>query len=194
MWNEMDTHWDDWGAPLRPCQEDINFYEGLVKGRSVLLLGKTPEIIQFCTETADVADGQDWYNLSYEHNSFDCIYGDGVLTPGGPNLVSTVMKYLKPGGTFVSRVFLYNDSTEQSNNFNIAKFQGLGKTLIPVQEIYNMKGEHATTKAYNGSMDIYYFPRLEELCPKVSQVYYPDYEFGFGQYFPIIVWTKEDLA
>ncbi len=53
-WNDMASHWDDWGPPLRPCAEDLRIMESLlarwhtrhpVGKAQVFLCGVTPEIV-----------------------------------------------------------------------------------------------------------------------------------------------------
>jgi hypothetical protein len=185
MWDKMLQHWDDWGHPLRVNTEDIVQYTKLVYGKS-LLLGTTTELIHLATEHADkLTNGYDWFNLPFEKGSFDVIFGDGVHVVAGPDLFDAVKPFIKPGGSFISRVFLYNNSTVQSNNFNVTKFQNLGKTFMPVQEIYNKYGDLPTTRDYNNSSDIYYFPALEDLQTP-SEVFIPGY--AYGEFFPIIRW------
>jgi hypothetical protein len=185
MWDKMLKHWDDWGHPLRANAEDVAQYTELVYGNS-LLLGTTTELRHLATEHADkLTNGYDWFNLPFEKESFDVIFGDGVHVVAGPRLLDVVKPFIKPGGSFISRVFLYNDSPIPSANFNVTKFQNLGKTLVPVQEIYDKFGDLPTTRDYKGSTDVYYFPKLKELHTP-SLMFIPTYEYG--KFFPILQW------
>ena len=53
-WNDVAHHWDDWGPPLRPCDEDLHITQRVLAGwharnrvekASVFLCGVTPEIV-----------------------------------------------------------------------------------------------------------------------------------------------------
>ena len=53
-WNDVASHWDDWGSPLRPCAEDLHrmrdalqrwLAKNPVERLQVFLCGVTPEIV-----------------------------------------------------------------------------------------------------------------------------------------------------
>src|SRR3954452_22872903 len=53
-WEEIASHWDDWGPPLRPCPDDLRIAqralarwhaENPVQTARVFLCGVTPEIV-----------------------------------------------------------------------------------------------------------------------------------------------------
>lgn len=187
MWDKMMSHWDDWGHPLRPIKEDIDQFNRLVTGERRLLLGSTPELIHLATEHADQLTNKiDWFNLPFPKEHFDCIFGDGVFVMDGLNLYKAVVPYLKPGGKLVVRVFLRNTSTIISDNFLIAKFQGLDKNYLPVSELYAKYGDIPTCDQYKDADDVYFFPDLNQL-PPFSDIVYPPY--FYGEFFPVITWT-----
>lgn len=190
MWDKMLAHWNDWSHPLRPNSEDIlNYSLSLFEYRTRLLLGATPELIPLSTDQVDkVSNGIDWFNLPYPKESFDAIFGDNSMGASGPELLNAVFPFLRPGGVFVTRQFLLNNSKKHTDNFLIKKFQGWNKTFLPVQEIYDKYGDTPTTRDYNGSKDVYYFPTLEQLwnLRPYKEIIYPSYDFG--EFFPIIVW------
>lgn len=190
MWEQMKQHWDDWGHPLRPDRFDVEQYYKLAASPvlPVLLLGDTPELRHLATHVADRQSGIDWFNLPFEKGSFYSIIGDGVITQAGLGLIDAVLPYLRKGCAFTTRVFLYNDSVVETENFNVSKFQNLGKTDIPVREIYELKGEHPTTVDYKDSDAIYHFPKLEDL-PPYDLLFCPPYPYG--SYFPFVQWRRK---
>lgn len=182
----MATHWDDWGHPLRPNPSEVQTYKKFVIPGSTLLLGATVELMPLTNVYADRSNGMDWFDLPYEDASFDTIIGDGVLIVAGPTVLPPLMRLLRPGGSLVLRTFLRNTNTKLSSNFNIRKFQGVLEEYEPVQSIYDRMGDHPTTRDYNGSPDVYYFPNeVYSLRPSMSL--YPDYEYG--EFYPILIWT-----
>lgn len=188
MWDKISSHFEDWGHPMRPNQEDVSIYQSLIgNGDRRLLLGMTEELLPFATESADLRyNGIDWLNMPYPKEYFDVIFGDGVLLVAGPELYDAVMPLLKPGGKFIARTFLRNTSPYYSDNIDIRKFQGLEKNFVPVQELYDIHGEYPTTRDYNGSSDVYFLPDLNHL-PEPSAVVYPTYLYC--EFYPVIVWT-----
>jgi hypothetical protein len=188
MWDNILSHWNDWGHPLRPNVEDIALYQSVIySGEKRLLLGMTPELMFHATDHADLrSNGIDWFNMPYEKQSFDVIFGDGVLLLTGPRLIDAIKPFVKPGGRIVFRTFMLNTSLRISGHIDIRKFQCWNKNYVPVQEIYNREGDHPTTRDYNGSKDIYYFAQLDQL-PTFHMVLNPSYEYG--EFYPVIVWT-----
>ncbi|MBZ5590192.1 MAG: hypothetical protein LAO05_16690 [Acidobacteriia bacterium] len=189
MWDKMLGHWDDWGHPLRPNAEDIaNYQKFILHGESRLLLGTTPELLPFATQQADKVTGIDWFNMPFPKGSLDVIFGDNSMGASHPDLLKAVLPYLKPGGMFVTRQFLQNNDPRKSDNFLITKFQGWGKTFLPVQEIYDKYGDTPTTRDYDGSPEVYYFPTPQELWQlrPWDAIVFPSYEFG--EYFPVVMW------
>jgi hypothetical protein len=187
MWDKMLQHWDDWSHPMRPNKEDVRIFSGFTRGREKrLLLGSTPELLPLVTDHADkLTNGYDWFNLPYPEESFDLIIGDLVLLLTGPTLVDTMRPFLKPNGKLVLRVLLSNLSNKPAENFLVEKFRGL-EGFVPVQQIYDKHGDTPTTRDYNGSPDIYYFPHLTDL-EDVKSTINPGYMYN--NLFKFCIWT-----
>lgn len=187
MWSEMLSHWDDWAHPLRPNEEDVRSISKHIFGECVLVLGATPELQHLATDVADIEfNGIDWMAMPYADETFDCVISDGALIVAGPNVVHHALRVLKPGGKFIARTFLRHTSKRLTNNFHIKKFQIADQLYFPVQKFYDVFGDHPTTRAYNGSSDVYYFPLASDLIG--ATLHYPSYEFG--EFYPVAVWTK----
>jgi hypothetical protein len=131
----------------------------------------------------------DWYDIQLERNyeRYANVIGDGVLVVTDERLISHVLtNLLRPGGRFITRVFLRNTHPQLSDNIQIRKFQNFKENYIPVKEIHALWGDTPTTRDYRDSDDVYYFPDLWQL-PPYSEIYYQNYKYG--QFFPVIVWT-----
>lgn len=186
MWDNILKHWEDWGHPLRPNKEDVHNISTLLLGENRLLLGATPELMEYAKVYVDkVITGIDWFNIPFKKGSFDSIFGDGCLTLAGPELIPTMLSYLKPGGRLVLRVFLRNTGP-RAEHLDIRKFQRWDKVFVPVQEIYDREGSYPTTRDYSGSSDVYFLPDLDML-PTPSVIRIPLY--AYGEFYPVIVWT-----
>ena len=101
-----DNHWISLPYPLKPSEEEVDVFKKHVKGK-VLLLGSTYALLPLCDEAIDLVPRYnnekikqgDWNSIE---GSYDTIIGDGVLSWGAEEVLSSVRKHCK---TFICRVF-----------------------------------------------------------------------------------------
>lgn len=134
-WREMARRWEKVGAPLRPSGPDLAAYQAVVdadRGRSVVMLGVTPEIyhlkwppgtdIVALDHTIGMIDSvwagprgralcADWRRMSLAPASRALAVCDGGLhllsvPDGQAALVQNLARVLSPGGIFALRCFV----------------------------------------------------------------------------------------
>lgn len=184
-WNSRASSWGDYGSPLIPNQDELEFQrQQLFIGGDVLVLGATPELCLLALGTAnsvtavDFAEDmietlhvagvnyvcQDWIRfLEQGRRRYDNILTDGGLAcmpfPDGWNhLGELIYATLRPGGIFSPRVYLSNDHKprEQYDNLNLARFM---PSMAQVDTNWMVRvNTHQSYERYNVS---YAFPPRE---------------------------------
>ena len=108
-WNDVASHWDDWGPPLRPCLEDIQMMRDRVAGwlatnpvekLRVFLCGVTPEIV-----TMDWPQPIELTAMDQSQRMIDAVWPGDI--PGVRR--ATVGNWLKPGLAENSYDIAFND-------------------------------------------------------------------------------------
>lgn len=219
QWAKISSRINEWGAPLRPSQEDVLLYRQILKPQDqVLLLGVTPELMPLAHVAIDnnprvIAAHRaqavlgDWRDLPFE-SEFDAIIGDGCLTvfQGDSNqFFHQAKKAVKKGGSITMRVFISPETKEDINEvvrtkdatgFHAFKWRvahALADPYVTVKELYRVIlpiWPHPTLEVYEGSDDVYYFPKLSELPPWDQLQFSSSYELA--ERCPIVTWFNKD--
>lgn len=149
-WDRYARHWELLGPPLRPPPDAVSAYtrELRPEGRSVLLLGVTPELSAFgasivaVDETAAIiaalwpgdrpgrrAVVGDWLDLPIADASVEVVVGDGCLNAVSlrsqrRRLLEQIARVLKPGGRAAIRLFAGPETPEDLSAVTADAAQG----------------------------------------------------------------------
>jgi SAM-dependent methyltransferase len=134
-WSEIARRWAQVGPPLRPSEEDVAFYTGVMhslRSPRALILGVTPELYRLpwprgasvlaADHTCVMIDAvwlgpreavmcADWRDLPLPDASRNLVMCDGGLhllsyPHGQRKLAATLHRVIEPGGLFVLRLFV----------------------------------------------------------------------------------------
>lgn len=197
QWTQIFGNFDQWTSPLRPASEDVALYaQALEPSDRTLLLGITPELIQFAdtlidhnAKAVELASCQnskvhvihgEWGDLPFE-SCFDAVIGDGCLNAFQGTLESffaQVKKVLKPNGRLIMRVFIAPEEGEKvedvlqqakGNNFHAFKWRvahALAHPYVSVQKMFDVI--HPIWQ--HPTLDVYKGSSLIYYFPKLSEL------------------------
>jgi len=213
----MAERWSEWGAPLRPTEEDVElFRKAIGPAKKVLLLGVTPELQ--CLSTISIDNNTtaikihganaivgDWEDLPFANESFDAVIGDGsfnIFEGNAYKFFRGIRRVCKKGGCLVLRVFVspeekelldYVFETWDRTNFHAFKWrvaQSLSNPYVPVSDIYHKIKpfwEHPTLDVYENSNAVYFFPKLSDIT-SWSNIDTPT-SYELADRCPILTWN-----